>query len=49
MSLQKGDVIATHADITKIKEWINFSPKTNLKNGIKLFSKWFLDFYKDKY
>jgi len=47
--LQKGDVISTHADTTKIKEWINFSPKTNLKNGIELFSKWFLDFYKNKY
>ena len=48
-SLQKGDVIATHADTTEIKEWINFSPKTNLKNGIELFSKWFLDFYEKKY
>ena len=49
IKLQKGDVIATHADTTKIKEWINFSPKINLKNGIHLFTKWFLGFYEDNY
>ena len=47
--MQKGDVIATHADSTKIINWTNFAPKTDFKNGIRLFAEWFLNFYNDKY
>ena len=47
--MQKGDVIATHADSTKIINWTNFAPKTDFKNGIRLFAEWFLNFYNNKY
>ena len=47
--MQKGDVIATHADSSKIINWTNFAPKTDFKNGIRLFAEWFLNFYNDKY
>ena len=32
--MQPGDVKSTYADINKIKDWINFSPKTSLTEGI---------------
>ena len=45
IKLQKGDVIATHADTTKIKEWINFSPKVSIEKGIYSFCKWYKNYY----
>ena len=47
--LQPGYVIDTYADVEDIESWINFSPKTSLRSGIKKFAKWFLDFYGDEY
>ncbi len=45
MPVQDGDVIDTHADNKDLKSWINFAPKTSIKYGIKIFAKWFLEFY----
>lgn len=35
-----GDFLGCYADIKKIKKDLNFNPKTNLFNGIKIFNKW---------
>ena len=35
--IQPGDVIATSANTSKIKKWINFNPKTSIRRGINLF------------
>ena len=43
--MQPGDVKSTAADTTKLFEWINFKPKTNLKKGIKEFISWFKSYY----
>ena len=43
--LQKGDVIRTSSDIKMITKWIQYKPKTNIKNGINNFAKWYLQFY----
>ena len=40
--LQQGDVIKTHADITKLKKYINYKPKTDIVVGISKFINWFL-------
>lgn len=40
--MQPGDVQKTNADITKAKNLIGYSPKTNFQNGIKKFVEWFL-------
>ena len=45
MPLQPGDVISTHADINKLKNWIDFTPKTSLKSGIKKFVEWYKAYY----
>ena len=46
LPMQKGDLKYTHANISKIKSWINFKPKTNISTGINLFVKWHKEYYK---
>ncbi len=43
--LQPGDVIATEADTQILEKWIDYSPTTSIRIGIKKFAKWFKDFY----
>jgi UDP-glucuronate 4-epimerase len=38
---QKGDVVKTYADVTKLKEIINFEPKTNINQGISKTINWY--------
>ena len=45
MELQKGDVVSTYADINKIKNWINFTPTTDIEEGVKIFCKWYEEIY----
>lgn len=40
-SMQIGDVYKTEASIKKLKEKLNFSPRTNLKEGINNFIDWY--------
>ena len=42
--MQLGDVKKTFADIGKAKNKLNFSPKTNVNNGICKFIDWYLDY-----
>lgn len=45
LPLQKGDVLKTQADNTRLKETVNFEPNTNVKNGVKNFMAWYDNFY----
>lgn len=45
LSMQKGDVKKTHADISALKKELNFSPKIDYKNGIKKFINWYKRYY----
>ncbi len=45
LELQKGDVVSTFADINKIKDWINFSPTTNIEDGVNKFCEWYKKIY----
>jgi len=47
--MQPGDVLDTYANVEDIKSWVNFTPKTSLRFGIKKFAKWFLDFHANEY
>ena len=42
LPMQAGDVQKTNADIQKAQKLINYTPKTNYQNGIKIFMEWFL-------
>jgi UDP-glucuronate 4-epimerase len=41
MDIQAGDVPATHADVTKLEEYVQFRPKTSVKEGINRFVDWY--------
>ncbi len=45
MPMQKGDVPATWADTSLLKDITNYQPQTNFKDGIKYFVKWYRDYY----
>ena len=48
MPLQMGDVIETHADSSYLYELTGYVPNTDIKDGIKSFVNWYLDYYKIK-
>lgn len=39
---QPGDVPMTYADVTRAKKLLNYNPKTNIEEGIREFTRWFL-------
>ena len=43
--IQPGDVENTFADTLKLENWINFSPKISIEKGLKIFAKWYKDYY----
>ncbi len=45
MEIQPGDVISTHADTSKLQEWVGFKPSTDIETGIKEFVKWYKSYY----
>ena len=45
ISMQKGDVKNTKANVKKLKKIINYSPKTNLKEGIEKFVNWYKNYH----
>lgn len=45
MPLQDGDVISTYSDSFNLKDWIDFTPKTDLKIGVTNFYNWYLKYY----
>jgi UDP-glucuronate 4-epimerase len=45
LPMQKGDVAATWADTTLLQNLTNFIPKTDFKDGVSKFIKWYQDYY----
>jgi len=48
LPMQDGDVKATSADTKLLEEWINFKPKTTVKEGINKFVDWYKNYYEIK-
>ena len=44
--IQPGDVLSTYADITELSNNFGFKPKTSVKQGVKNFLDWYVNFYK---
>ena len=44
--MQPGDVPATNAETKDLAEWIGFKPNTAVRDGVKNFVKWYVDYYK---
>ena len=45
MPLQRGDVKQTLSNTNLLKDITGYNPKTNYKDGIKKFIKWFKEYY----
>ena len=45
MPMQKGDVPATWADATLLRELTGYAPQTNVRDGIRQFVAWYRDYY----
>ncbi|MEE9447469.1 MAG: NAD-dependent epimerase [Arenicellales bacterium] len=46
LPMQDGDVHATNADITRLKNEFGFEPKTDVKTGLQAFVDWYREYYK---
>ena len=46
MPMQKGDVPATWADATLLKELTGYAPQTHVREGIRQFVAWYRDYYR---
>ena len=46
LPMQPGDVEATSAETSSLEEFINFKPKTSVKDGVKNFINWYRKYYK---
>ena len=44
--LQEGDVIETSSDSDLLSDWIDFKPKVKIDLGLKIFVRWFRNYYK---
>ena len=47
--MQPGDVKSTFADIDRLKDWVNFIPKTSLNEGISKFATWYKEYFNSSY
>jgi UDP-glucuronate 4-epimerase len=45
LDMQPGDVPITHADTTSLENYIQYSPKTSVEDGVNSFYKWFKTYY----
>jgi UDP-glucuronate 4-epimerase len=46
LPLQDGDVPATYADVEALDQWVGFTPKTSIQDGIGRFVAWYRDYYR---
>lgn len=46
MPMQDGDVQKSHADVLDLIRDFDYAPKWNIKDGIKSFTQWYVDYYK---
>ena len=48
LPIQQGDVEETEASVKNLQKWIDFIPKTTLKEGIQIFAEWFIRYTKNE-
>ena len=45
LPMQLVDVQATSADVSELKNWVNFKPNTGIDVGVKRFVEWYKEYY----
>ena len=43
--MQPGDVEETYADTEALEKWINYSPKTDIEEGLERFVFWYKEYF----
>ena len=46
LPLQDGDVPATYADVDALRDWVGFTPATDIRSGVARFVAWYREYYK---
>ena len=46
VGMQPGDVLLTYADSDALEADYGFTPKIDIKEGLRAFAKWYKDYYK---
>jgi UDP-glucuronate 4-epimerase len=46
LPVQDGDVSDNRGDIEKAKKFLDFDPRTNIEDGLKIFTDWYKEYYK---
>ena len=46
LDMQPGDVPATYADVDALRDWVGFTPATDIRTGIGRFVEWYRGYYK---
>ncbi len=46
LPLQDGDVPATYADVDALREWVGFTPATDVRTGVARFVEWYRAYYR---
>ncbi len=46
LPMQDGDVPATYADVDALRDWVGFTPATDVRTGIGRFVDWYRSYYK---
>ena len=46
LPMQKGEVLATFADVSELAEWTGFRPGTGVEQGVRRFVAWYRDYFK---
>ena len=49
LPMQSGDVVATWADVSLLRELTGFVPDTNLQEGLQKFVEWYRDYYGNQF
>jgi UDP-glucuronate 4-epimerase len=44
--MQPGDVVATHADTSRLEEWVAARPQVSIDEGVARFVDWYRSYYK---
>ncbi len=45
LPLQDGDVPATYADVDALRDWVGFTPATDVQSGVGRFVEWYRGYY----
>ena len=46
LPMQDGDVPATFADTDELAAWVNFAPRTDVREGVARFVAWYREYYR---